>query len=106
MKPQHSVPHIIKRSCKTKKDILHRNIMSDKIIGKAADLTVVQQRVIEPLHREVEHKEIRVTASHLQFMFWYRTIQNVDFNFCIPGFKPLLHHRRQKYLAWTKKEKK
>ncbi len=83
------------------------------ILGKTADLTVVQKTTIDTLHKEgktqkVIAKEAGCSQSSVPSILIERRregkdVQDMGFSCRIPCVKPLLNNRqRQKHLAWAK----
>ncbi|KAI2662037.1 Transposable element Tcb1 transposase [Labeo rohita] len=95
------------------------------IMGKTADLTVVQKTIIDPLHKEenrslerlakqnrfkslgVLHKEWTEAGIQASRATTHRRVKEFGYSCRIPLVKPLLNYRQhQRRLTWAKEKKK
>ncbi|KAI2651127.1 Transposable element Tcb1 transposase [Labeo rohita] len=95
------------------------------IMGKTADLTVVQKTIIDTLHKEENrsierlvkqnrfknlgelHKEWTEAGVKASSATTHRRVKEFGYSCRIPLVKPLLNHRQcQRRLTWAKEKKK
>ncbi len=96
--------------------------LSYTIMGKTADLTVVQKTIIDTLHKEGKpqtfiakeagcsqselHKEWTEAGVKASRATTHRSVKEFGYSCRIPLVKPLLNHRqRQRRLTWAKEKK-